>query len=182
MTAELTVPFNTAVLGGDASISVRRDGKQDNIQLKIPPGIESGKKMRLRGQGEPAPKGGKPGDLIVTLTVSSHPFFKRSGKNLELRLPVTISEAALGATVDVPTPSGTVALKIPAGSSSGRRLRVKGQGVLSRSGAPGDLYIELQIILPKKLAAKDGVDDDVREAIDKIEKLYEQPPRKDIIW
>lgn len=179
--AVLTVPFNTAVLGGQASISVRRADKIESITVKIPPGVESGKKMRLRGQGEPG-RNGESGDLIVTLTVAPHPCFTRSGNNLEVRLPVTVGEAALGATVDVPTPAGKVALKIPPGSSGGRRLRVKGQGVKSGSGLAGDLYVELEIKLPKQLAAHEGVDEEVQKAIHRIDALYTESVRKDILW
>lgn len=181
LTAELTVPFNTAILGGEASIQVTRSGKNESIQVKIPPGIETGKKMRLRGQGEPVPNGPS-GDLLVTLNVAPHPFFKRSGKNLELRLPVTITEAALGATIDIPTPGGVVALKIPAGSSGGRRLRIKGQGVLSSSGAPGDLYVELQVKVPEHLSSSEGPDEETQAAFRQIEKLYSGSVRDNIIW
>ena len=179
---ELTIPFATAVLGGEASVGVRRDGKSESLQLKIPAGVQSGKKMRLRGQGGPGGRNAPAGDLLITLTVAPHPFFKRSGNNLELRLPITLSEAALGATVDLPTPGGTVSLKIPAGSSSGRRLRVKGQGVRGASDSAGDLYVELQIKLPEALAKDNAVDDTVRAAIAQVETLYESPVRDKIIW
>ncbi|MEM7474391.1 MAG: J domain-containing protein [Planctomycetota bacterium] len=180
LNAELTVPFNTAVLGGEASISVGRDGKNESITLKIPPGIVSGKKMRLRGQGSPGQAG--PGDLIVELTVAPHPFFRRRGKNLELTLAVTLSEAMLGATIDIPTPNGQVALKIPAGSSSGRRLRVKGQGVQDKSGEAGDLFVELEIKLPTGLTDGDGLDPELQQAVAKIESLYLEPVRENIVW
>lgn len=181
LSANLTVPFNTAILGGEASIGVMQSGKQESIQVKIPPGIESGKKMRLRGQGEQSPNGGPSGDLIATLSVAAHPFFKRNGKNLELRLPVTFSEAALGATVDIPTPGGTVSLKIPPGSSGGRKLRIKGQGVRS-SDSPGDLYVELQIKLPETLSAAENISDSTRDAIRQVEQLYSENVRDGIIW
>ena len=181
LTAELTVPFNTAVLGGEASISMRRGGKSDSITVKIPPGMESGKKMRLRGQGEQG-HGGKPGDLIVEVTVAPHPFFRRRGQNLELTLPVSIGEAMSGATIDIPTPGGTVSLKIPAGSSSGRRLRVKGQGVQSKSGSPGDLFVELQIKLPVVAEAIDELPEEVKQAVSSIESLYLEPVRDNIVW
>ncbi len=180
--AELTVPFNSAVIGGSAAVSIQRGGRVESIQLKIPPGVETGKKMRLRGQGETSLTGGPPGDLLVTLTVASHPYFKRAGQNLELRLPVTLSEAALGATVEVPTPNGKVSLKIPPGSSSGRRLRVKEQGVFSPTGAPGDLYVELQVKLPEQFSTPDGVSSEARQAVEAIEKLYGESPRGNIIW
>lgn len=175
LNAELTVPFNTAVLGGEASISVQRDGKNESIQIKIPAGVESGKKIRLRGRGQSA-DGQTAGDLLVTLQVASHPYFKRTGKNLELRLPVTLAEAALGATIDIPTPSGTVAIKIPPNSSSGRRLRVKGQGVRDPHGIAGDLYVELQIKLPENL------DDRAQQAIQLISEQYRESPRAGLVW
>lgn len=181
LTAELTVPFNTAVLGGEASISMRRGGKSDSITVKIPPGMESGKKMRLRGQGEQG-HGGKPGDLIVEVTVAPHPYFRRRGQNLELTLPVSIGEAMSGATIDIPTPGGTVSLKIPAGSSSGRRLRVKGQGVQSKSGSSGDLFVELQIKLPVAAEAIDELPEEVKQAVSSIESLYLEPVRDNIVW
>lgn len=176
-----TIPFNTAVLGGDASIPIQRGGKSESLQVKIPPGVESGKKIRLRGQGEAGSGGGPQGDLIVTLNVASHPFFKRSGQNLELRLPVTLGEAALGTTLDLPTPGGTVSLKIPAGSSSGQRLRVKGQGVGNSSGPAGDLFVEIHIKLPDPLTGGE-VSDETRQSIQQLESLYSGSVRGKIVW
>lgn len=181
LTAELTVPFNTAIVGGEASISVRRSGKTESITVKIPPGIETGKKMRLRGQGEPH-RSGNDGDLIVELTVAPHPCFRRVGKNLELRLPVSIKEAALGATVDIPTPGGTVSLKIPPGSNTGRRLRIKGQGVQAKSGTPGDLMVELEIKIPSQFSDAEQVDEEYHQAVETLEKLYAEPVRNSIVW
>lgn len=178
---QFTVPFNTAVLGGTASIQVDRGGKQESIQIRIPPGVDSGSKMRLRGQGNPG-MGGENGDLIVELTVASHPHFQRNGNNLEVRLPITLSEAVSGATIDVPTPAGTVALKVPAGSSSGQKLRVKGQGVRDSKGNVGDLYVELQIKLPSKLRDPSNVPAGLKEAAELIDSLYDQPLRADLRW
>jgi DnaJ-class molecular chaperone len=175
LSAEVTIPFNTAVLGGFREISIERGGKYETIQIKIPAGVDSGKKIRLRGRGEPG-AGGESGDLLVTINVAPHPHFKRHGHNLELRLPVTIGEAALGSTVDVPTPGGTVSLKIPPNSSSGRRLRVKGQGVRLASGEAGDLYVELQIKLPESL------DQAAREAVAVIEQEYRGRMRDGLAW
>ena len=182
LTTEHTIPFNTAILGGEASIPIRRDGKTESLQVKIPAGVETGKKIRLRGQGEAVP-GAAQGDLIVTLNVASHPFFKRSGKNLELRLPITVGEAVHGATLDIPTPSGIVALKIPAGSSSGRRLRVKGQGVRHTNAESGDLFVELQLKLPDRLSPPpDNLSEETQQAIKHIESLYSGNERGKIIW
>ncbi len=174
LSAEATIPFHTAVMGGNHEISIRRSGKIETIQIRVPAGVDSGKKIRLRGQGEQGAGGN--GDLLVTIQVAPHPHYRRQGQNLELRLPVTLSEAALGATVEVPTPGGTVSLKIPPGSSSGRRLRIKGQGVRSGSGETGDLYVELQIKLPASL------DNEAQEAIRKIESQYTGPIRDGITW
>ncbi|MGN6135358.1 MAG: DnaJ C-terminal domain-containing protein [Aureliella sp.] len=175
LAAEVTIPFNTAVLGGFREISIERGGKYETIQIKIPAGIDTGKKIRLRGRGEPG-AGGESGDLLVTIHVAPHPHFRRQGQNLELRLPVTLGEAALGCTVDVPTPGGVVALKLPPNSSSGRRLRVKGQGVRTSSGEAGDLVVELQIKLPESL------DQPARDAVAAIEQAYKGRIRDGLAW
>lgn len=148
---ELEIPLRTAVLGGKTEFYLNRSGEPEKLSVSIPPGVEAGSKIRLREQGHRSPSWGPPGDLILVLKISEHPYFRRTGKNLELTLPVTLSEAALGAKVDVPTPSGTVTLTVPAASSGGRRLRLKGQGVKPREGAAGDLIVKLQIQLPETL-------------------------------
>jgi len=146
---ELTVPFTTAVLGGEAQIAIRRgDGTTETMQVKIPLGIEDGKKIRLRGQGQPSPNGGPVGDILIKINTTPHPYFRRQGKRLDVRVPITLVEALEGAKIDVPTPHGTITLSVPPGSSSGSKLRVKGQGVKTASGESGDLFAELQIVLP----------------------------------
>ena len=103
---QLTIPFTTAVVGGEAQLQIRRaDGKNERIEVKIPPGIEDGRKIRLRGQGEQSRNNGTPGDLFIQVEVSPHPCFTRKGKNLELRVPLTVAEAALGTKVEVPAGS-----------------------------------------------------------------------------
>ena len=119
--------------------------------MKIPAGIEDGKAIRLRGQGEPSPNGGPPGDLLITVRVAPHSYFRRDGLDLIARVPVTVAEAALGGKVDVPTPHGTISLKVPPGTSSGTRLRAKGQGVKTSDGRIGDLYAEIAIAIPKQI-------------------------------
>lgn len=173
---ELTIPFRSAVSGGEATLSVQRpDGTVERITAKIPAGIDDGQTIRLRGQGEQV-RGGEPGDLLITIRVMPHPHFTRSGKNLEVKLPVTLTEAALGATIDLPTPHGTIALKIPPGTSSGRRLRLKGQGVRPKSGEPGDLFAEVQIVLPPNLT------DEEREELRRIAERHPQNPRAELSW
>ena len=178
--AEIDIPFNTAVLGGETQISLQQpDGHVETLKVKIPTGISEGKKLRLRGQGEPVP-GGTPGDLLITVHVAPHPWFTRKGNDLEVRVPVTLAEAALGAKVDVPTPKGTISLRVPPGSSSGKRLRVKGHGVAPKNGDAGDLYAEVQIVLPTPL------DEEATELIKKldehVESVQPQQPRKDLRW
>jgi DnaJ-class molecular chaperone len=145
---ELEVPLQTAALGGKTEFYLNNE----KIAVSIPPGVETGSKIRLRERGQPSPGGGPTGDLILLIKVSDHPYFRRIGRNLELTLPVSLSEAALGAKVDIPTPSGTDTLSIPAGSSGGRRLRLKGQGIKQRDGSAGDLFVVLRIQLPKSIA------------------------------
>ncbi|MCC6507486.1 MAG: J domain-containing protein [Pirellulaceae bacterium] len=177
---EATISFHTAVIGGFCEINLKRGNQAETLKIKIPPGVDNGKKIRLRGKGDPGTNG-ENGDLIVTIKVAPHPHFKRHGQNLELRLPVTIGEAALGATVDVPTPGGTVALKIPPGSSSGRKLRVKGQGVRTPDGQAGDLYVELQLKLPESLNP-DALTPEMRQAIAQIDQLYMDSIRDGLNW
>jgi DnaJ-class molecular chaperone len=174
---ELTVPFATAVLGGEAALSIRRaSGTVETIKLKIPAGIDDGKRIRLRGQGEPGQTGVPAGDILVTIRVSPHPHFRRTGKRLDVRVPITLAEAALGAKIDVPTPQGTIALSIPPGTSSGTRLRIKGHGVRPREGTSGDLFAEIQIVLPA------GLSDDQWQQLADISNAHPQNPRAELRW
>ena len=177
LTHELQIPFNTAVTGGEVQINVQRpSGKTETLAVKVPVGIEEGKKIRIRGQGQPAGRGGTPGDILITIHVAPHPFFQRRGNHLSVRVPVTLAEAAGGAKIDLPTPHGTVTLSVPPGTSSGTKLRVKGHGIAPKNGSPGDLLAEIQIGLPKQLSDAD------REALVKIDRNYAQEPRKDLRW
>ena len=174
---ELTIPFQMAVTGGEVEIELkRRSGKSETISVKIPPAIEDGKKIRLRGQGEPAPRGGTPGDLLLTVRSMEHPCFLRRGNQLHVKLPVTLAEAALGAKVDVPTPKGMVSLKVPPCTSSGTKLRIKARGAAPAKGQPGDLLVEVQVILPGTL------DDESREMIQRIGEKHTVNPRVDVKW
>jgi DnaJ-class molecular chaperone len=179
--AQIEVPFQTAVLGGEVEVRVQRSNDQnETIKVKIPAGIADGAKMRLRGQGESI-EGEPAGDILLTVQVAPHPFYQRHGNNLEVKLPVTLAEAVLGAKVDVPTPRGTIALRIPPKTSSGTKLRIKGHGIKPKEGAAGDLLAEVQIILP-------GTFDDA--AFDTIRRLDEEAkndpaksnPRSELRW
>jgi DnaJ-class molecular chaperone len=171
--ANLTIPFLTAVRGGETNITVQRsDGKQESLVVKIPPGVESGSKLRLKGQGESAAKGGQRGDLTIQITVEPHPYFKREDRNLQVEVPVSVAEAILGARVDVPSLDGMKSLTIPPGSSSGLKLRLKGQGVPASGGKPeGDLFVVLKIVVPR------NVDDAGKKLIQEFAERYKQNPR-----
>ena len=174
---ELEVPFRTAVTGGEARLNIQRpSGKIETISVKIPAGIDSGQKIRLRGQGEPGAGNGPDGDILIAVRVSPHPHFRREGNNLTVLVPVTVGEAAVGTKVDVPTPKGTIALKIPPGTSSGKRLRIKGHGVAARGREPGDLFAEIRITLPER------IDDESLELIRQFEQRNPLQPRSDLRW
>jgi curved DNA-binding protein len=116
------------------------------LNVRIPAGIRQGQRIRLAGQGASGPGAGPAGDLYLEIEFRPHPFYRVAGRDLYLELPVAPWEAALGATAKVPTPAGTVDLKIPAGSDSGRKLRLKGRGIPGQP--PGDLFVELKVALP----------------------------------
>lgn len=174
---ELEIPFNSAITGEEVQITIQRPrGKPETLSVKIPPGIENRKKIRIRGHGQPAPQGGKPGDIILTIRVKPHASFHRRGNQLHVRVPVTLGEAAAGAKIDLPTPHGVVSLSIPAGTSSGTKLRVKGHGVKPKNGTPGDLLAEIMVVLPKTLSDED------KKTIQEIDQRYSQNPRADLRW
>ncbi len=173
---ELEIPLSTAVVGGKTEFYLNRGGGQEKLSVTIPPGVDSGSKIRLREQGHPSPNGGPQGDLILLMKISDHPFFRRQGRNLQLELPVTLAEAVLGSKIDVPTPSGTVSLSIPEGTSGGRRLRLKGQGVKQRDGTAGDLIVEVQIHLP------DTIDDESKRLVEQFDQNNPMSVRADLAF
>ncbi|MFJ2552075.1 DnaJ C-terminal domain-containing protein [Microbacterium sp. NPDC087591] len=162
VTARTTLDFVTAVQGETISLQ-GEDGKP--FKVKIPAGVADGQKIRLRGRGRPSPDGGDNGDIVVQISVRPHPVFTRDGLNLRVTVPVTFTEATLGATIEVPTLGGdSVKLRVAPGTPSGRVLRVKGRGVKTSKGT-GDLLAELQVAVPSHL------DDAAREALEKFQAL-----------
>ena len=160
--SEVSIPFTTAALGGSVDLNV--DGRE--LSVKIPAGVEDKQVLRLQGQ---APGGG---NLRLVLRIQPHPYFRREGKNIILDVPLSVAEAALGTRVDVPTLDGTrLTVKVPAGTSSHSRLRLRGKGI-----AGGDEYIELKIVVP---AAKDPRS---KELIEEFAKLNPQNPRAGLPW
>ena len=174
---EVQVPFKTAILGGEVRLSIQRAGGNiENLSAKIPAGIEDQRKIRLRGQGEPAPPGGRPGDLLITVRVTAHPCFRRQGENLEVEVPLTLDEAVLGAKIDVPTPWGAITLTVPAGTSSGKRLRVKGHGVSGPEDKRGDLFAVLRIVVPAEVDAASA------DLIRQFTSKNQIDPRSELDW
>jgi DnaJ-class molecular chaperone len=141
---ELQVEFLDAVNGATRTITLPAGG---TLQVTIPPGVEDGQILRLRGKGAPSPGEGEPGDALVQIVVRPHRTFTRDGDNILLDLPITVKEAALGAEVRTPTTTGSVMLKIPKRSSTGDMLRLRGKGVKKRDGA-GDELVKLKVMMP----------------------------------
>lgn len=174
----ITIPFATAVLGGQHQVSFQRStGKVETIDVKIPIGIQDGKKIRLRGQGRSGQRGGQRGDLLIKIKVASHPYYRRTENNLHVRFPITLAESLQGAKVDLSTPHGTITVSIPAGSTSGKPLRLKGMGVKPPGKTAGDLLVELEVAMPESL------NDEQQKALDDFVAQLDQPnPRTEIAW
>src|SRR5579875_2693462 len=153
--------------GGTGTVEQR-----ERLTVKIPPGVDDGARLRVAGKGGVSPSGGPPGDLYFVVKVRPHPQLRRDGRDLTVEVPVTIGEAMLGATITVPTPTGRVQLKIPKGSQSGQRLRLRGRGVPDpKGGPPGDLYVRLMVQVPPNGGEQ------VREAVATLERAYPGDPR-----
>jgi curved DNA-binding protein len=161
--ADLTIPLEEAYHGTKRSVTLesvdaasgRPTGETKTLEVKIPPGTTDGQRLRLRGQGGPAPGGGTAGDLYLRVRVATHPTFRLNGTDLELEAPVTPWEAALGARIDVPIIGGRASVKLQPGTQSGQRLRLKGKGFPKKSGGHGDLYVRIRIEVPKSLSTKE---------------------------
>ncbi|MFJ3384447.1 MULTISPECIES: DnaJ C-terminal domain-containing protein [unclassified Curtobacterium] len=173
VTATTTLDFTTAIAGDTVKLS---QGNGRPVNVRIPAGVADGQKIRLRGRGEPSPDGGESGDLVVTVHVRKHPVFERDGQNLRLDVPVTFVEAALGATIQVPTLGGDpVKLRVAPGTPSGRVLRVKGRGVATKNGT-GDLLATVQVAVPSHLSDK------AKEAVEALAAaLPDENPREDLL-
>jgi curved DNA-binding protein len=143
--ARIVIDLQASLEGGTRTITLRGPAER-TLNVRIPRGIQAGQHIRLAGQGEKLPGEDKPGDLFLEVSFAPHPLYRPEGRDLHLELPVAPWEAALGASVRVPTPDGAVDLKIPAGSKAGSRMRLRGRGL--PSATPGDLYVTLQIVLP----------------------------------
>jgi molecular chaperone DnaJ len=147
--------------------------RTETVHVNIPPGAETGKRIRVPGKGGSGLRGGPAGDLYIVPRVREHDLFTRDGNHLMMELPITFGEALRGTTIEIPTPTGPVKVKIPAGAQSGQRLRVKGKGVSAHGrNSAGDLYLRLMIKTPK--------DDIPKEVADRIDQAYHEDIRKDL--
>ncbi|MBT2231873.1 DnaJ C-terminal domain-containing protein [Nonomuraea sp. NEAU-A123] len=150
--AELTLPVEEAYHGGRRTITL---GGGRRLDVTIPPGVTDGQRIRLAGQGGQGSQGAQPGDLYLIVRIAEHPRYRVEGRDLHTYLPLAPWEAALGATVAIDTPGGEAKLKVPPGTSTGRRLRLRGRGMPNPRGKPGDLFAEVRIVVPPKLTEEE---------------------------
>lgn len=161
----LSITFEEAALGAEKRIGMQRNSKRGEIAVKIPPGMGDGGKLRLKGKGDPSPFGGPPGDLYIKIRVEPHPVFKRDGDDIVVDLEISLTGALLGATAEVPTLSGLKNLKIPPGTQSHSKLRLKGLGIGAAKKEKGDQLVRILVKIPKELT------DEQRESVEAIKEL-----------
>ena len=166
----MSVTLEESVKGGEKRVRLP-SGKELNV--KVPTGVTAGQQIRLKGQGESAP-GHRPGDLLITIQVAPHPFFKVEGSDIRLDLPITLYEAVLGAKVRAPTLGSAVELSIPKNTSSGRTFRLKGKGLPKGDGSMGDLFVTTRIVLP------DGNDSELEALMTKWRDRHPYNPRSNL--
>jgi molecular chaperone DnaJ len=160
VSGQITLSFHESLGGPTSEFTVG----SNTVKVKIPKGVADGTKVRVRGRGGPGANGGPPGDLYVEVRVGEHPLFGRSGKkNLTINVPVTYTEAALGAVISVPTLNGTTKIKVPAGTQSGTTMKITGKGVESAKST-GDLLVTIAIAIPTE------VSDDEKEALESLQE------------
>ncbi len=151
-------------------------GRAENREftVKLPAGVRDGARVRVAGKGASGDNGGPPGDLFLAVSIAPHPLWKREGDDLLIEIPVTFMEAALGATVDVPTLSGRVQMRVPAGTQSGQKIRLSGRGALNSKGGAGDQYVTIKVSVPRELSPRET------ELIEELARLREENPRREL--
>jgi curved DNA-binding protein len=171
--AELAISLEEAIHGSTREIALSdpATGQRKNLSVKIPAGVREGQRIRLAGQGQPALGGGAPGDLFLRIRIEPDPRFRVEGTDLHTHVPVAPWEAALGGDAEVETPEGAVRIRIPAGSSSGRKIRLRGRGLARAGGERGDLLAEVRIVVPSELSERE------RELYEQLAEVSEFQPR-----
>jgi molecular chaperone DnaJ len=147
--------------------------RADLLEVRLPAGVQTGSRVRVPGRGEAGLMGGPPGDLYIISNVQPHPFFERRGDDLYCTVPVSVTEAAMGAKIEVPTIDGRALLRIPPGTDSGQKFRLREKGVRSAraAGRRGDLYVVVQVVVPRP------VDERVRDLLRKLSEFSQEDPR-----
>ncbi len=149
--------------------------RREKITVRIPAGVDNGSRVRVAGKGDAGPGGGPPGDLYIIARVAPHPFFERRGNNIYVTVPITVTEAALGTKLEVPTIEGATAIRIPPATQSGQRFRLRGRGAKAlKGGGRGDQYVEVKIVLPKV------IDEGAKEHYRNLRERERFNPRKDL--
>ena len=172
VTYSLTVDFLEAAKGAKKRVGI---GSGETLDITVPPGIQEGQSLRLRGKGKPGVHGGQAGDAMVEIRIRSHPLFERRDRDIHIELPVTLGEAALGAKIEVPTIDGLVTMTVPKGSNTGTTLRLKERGIGGpKGGARGNQYVRLNVTLP------DAIDPELDEFLKRWSLNHPYDPRKDL--
>lgn len=171
--AEIELSVEDAYRGGTRHITLSGAGEPASFEVTIPRGVTDGQRIRLAGQGGQGSGGGATGDLYLVVRIAPHPRYRVNGRDISVDLPLAPWEAALGASVPVPTPGGEAKVRVPAGSSTGRRLRLRGEGMPNPRGTPGDLYAEVKIMVPRKLTPGE------RELFEALRRDSTFDPRRD---
>jgi len=169
----ITLSFEQAARGTNLPLQINRDGQVETIDIKIPPGVKDGSRIRIRGRGHQID--GQAGDLYIITRVALHPYFRREDMDVYLDLPISLYEALLGARIEVPTLDGPVTLTIPPGTSSGAKLRIRGRGI-EKNGQRGDQLVVAKVTVPKNL------DEEDRKLVDHLARKHPLHPRAEIRW
>jgi DnaJ-class molecular chaperone len=175
----VTISFEQAMRGTTVEVRLNSPDRSidETISVKVPPGVDEGAKVRVRGKGQPPPGGrGVRGDLLIITHIEPHAYFKREGSDILLDLPISAAEAATGTTVSVPTLDGPLELRIPPGIGSGKRLRIREKGVPVKSGTRGDQFCRILVQVPPDLTPAE------KEQLAAMEKAHGFSARKDVRW
>ncbi|MBM3223114.1 MAG: J domain-containing protein [Candidatus Tectomicrobia bacterium] len=172
------ISFEEAMRGTTTQVQItRREGGSERLQVKIPPGVDTGSKVRVAGKGDPGKHHGVAGDLYIVMRVRPHAYFAREGNDILCTVPVTLSEVLLGAKIEVPTIDGKTAVTLPAGTQNGRRLRLRGKGAPAlHGGGRGDQYVTVQVVLPETLDMRS------RELLEEFALRNPLQPRAHMGW